>query len=473
VAKTTAFCGIVRKFAAKNEIFHRKRMKKYLYMLCVLLAATMSLTSCLKDDNEEVTLYNDAAITAFTLGALNQYADGKDSVIAKITGSNYKMHIKQTAAATASLPAGYHIFNTDSLPYGTRINSVLCTVTALNSGGIAVKNIDNDQFQWYSSSVGIDFANDSTTRIFRVFSTDGTYHRDYRVQLNVAKRASDNVGWYQVAQDTQLSGFSNMRMLTIDTVLVALGKKSSATEVLASKDYGKTWTKVATLDENAWANAVSNTKKAFTMSGGQLYSTTNGTTWNAESSATVTGLKKLVGLSTKELYAITKDSVMNVSSDGGLTWMADDLSTSLKTDSVKQLLGLDDIAFASFPFIASDSTDYCLLTGNNKTNTVVWRKITRYGGTPKGGKWVNIPTESINDYKLPQAQHSSLVYINDAAIAYGTSATTAYKSVDQGITWRIDTSYALPEAMMAVTKDSHNNVLWAVTANGKVWKGVK
>ena len=47
---------------------------------------------------------------------------------------------------------------------------------------------------------------------------------------------------------------------------------------------------------------------------------------------------------------------MNVSSDGGLTWMADDLSTSLKTDSVKQLLGLDDIAFASVPFIASDST---------------------------------------------------------------------------------------------------------------------
>ena len=81
--------------------------------------------------------------------------------------------------------------------------------------------------------------------------------------------------------------------------------------------------------------------------------------------------------------------------------------------------------------------------------------------------------KTINDYKLPQAQHSSLVYINDAAIAYGTSATTAYKSVDQGITWRIDTSYALPEAMMAVTKDSHNNVLWAVTANGKVWKGVK
>ena len=67
------------------------------------------------------------------------------------------------------------------------------------------------------------------------------YGNDYRVQLNVAKRASDNVGWYQVAQDTQLSGFSNMRMLTIDTVLVALGKKSSATEVLASKDYGKTW----------------------------------------------------------------------------------------------------------------------------------------------------------------------------------------------------------------------------------------
>ena len=448
-------------------------MKKHQYMLCMLLAATMSLTSCLKDGESEVTLYNDAAITTFTLGALNQYAAGTDSVIAKVTGSNYKMHIKQTEEATAKLPAGYHIFNTDSLPFGTRINSVLCNVTAVNSGGIAIKNTTDNYFTPYSSSVGVDFANDSTTRIFRVFATDGSYFRDYRVQLNVAKRNSDKLGWQQIGETNLLTGFSNMKMLTIDTVLIAFGKKNSSTEVIASKDYGKTWTKAATLDANAWQSAVSNGKKAFTISGGQLYSSTDGTTWTVEPGSTASGMKKLVGMSTKELYAISDGCDMQVSEDNGMTWMADELSTSLKNDSVKKLLNLDETAFISFPFIATDSADYCLLTGNDDTKTVVWRKITRYGSSLKGGKWVNIPSESTNYHLLPKTQHSSLIYINDAIVAYGATSTTAYKSLDQGITWRTDANYALPQTMIAITKLSKDNTLWAISADGKVWKGIK
>lgn len=447
-------------------------MKKFHVVRCVLLAAaTMLTTACLKDNDGDTTLYNDAAITSFTLGTLNQYAPNTDSVIAKITGSNYKMIIKQTEQATAELPAGFCIFNPDSLPYGTRINSVICSVSSLNSGGVAIKNTTDDLFQWYSSSEGIDFANDSTTRIFRVFSTDGTYQRDYRVTLNVCKRDSQNIIWQSVGTSPLLAGFANARILALGNVLVVMGEKGTTTEVVISTDGGQSWTAASAapaLDQTAWASAFVMDDMAYVISGGQLYTSTDGSTWTSDASASVGGLKKLIGAGTAELYALTADSVLKVSTDKGKTWADDKLSTSLSADSVKQLLGMTVTSFVCYPFAASDSTDYSLLVGNNGQQTMIWRKICRYGGGDKGGQWVNIPMESINYYQLPVLSRLSMVALNDAVLAYGTDVTP-YQSTDQGITWRSKSTYQLPEQALTVGKDAQN-VLWAVTAEGKVWQ---
>lgn len=89
-------------------------MIKKLFSLLIIVAAMVSLTSCLSDTDVEVTYYDDTAITAFSLGTINRYnhttkTDGTgDSIyVTKIAGSSYKFYIDQVNAL---------IYNPDSLP---------------------------------------------------------------------------------------------------------------------------------------------------------------------------------------------------------------------------------------------------------------------------------------------------------------------------------------------------------------------
>lgn len=468
MVKKHAFCGIVRKFAAKIIIF-TDQMKNFYCVLCLLSMMALLFTSCSTDDDSSTSLYNDAAISEFVIGDLNQYAPGTDSVIAKLTGTNYKMSINQVNADGK----GYTIFNRELLPYGTRIDSVLCTISTVNTSGITVKNIDNDQFQLFSSSTGIDFSQAGHSRIFRIYSSDGTYQRDYTVTLNIKEEADKEFSWQNIADTTLLAGYKHMRILVLDTILVALGEKGTNTEVLLSQDKGKKWQSTAAmLDQTAWESAIVKDSMAYTLSGGNLLSSKDGATWTIDGSANVGSLKQLVGAGTCELFALGKDSTLWASNDNGKNWNTESVSSSLSVDSLKCLTALENISFTCFPFEASDSTDYDLLIGSGKSSTVVWRKISQYGSIGKGGKWVNIPMESINLYQIPQQSRLSLVRTDEGVVlAYG-AGTTAYQTTDQGITWRANATYVLPAEVLTVGAGK-DGILWAVSADGKVWRGTK
>ena len=106
--------------------------------ICFWAVISVMLTSCLSSNDDEVKLYSDAVISSFTLGTLNKYvhlttSEGGDSVIkSTITGSNYTMRIDQVSR---------RIYNADSLPVGTDVSHVVCTVSALNNGLILIKEI--------------------------------------------------------------------------------------------------------------------------------------------------------------------------------------------------------------------------------------------------------------------------------------------------------------------------------------------
>ena len=113
-------------------------MKRKFLAFVVLLAATLSLSSCLSsDDDTNVEYTHDTAITAFSLGSLDRYtktAAGKDTLLkSNVTGSNYKFYIDQ---------ATRQIYNPDSLPCGVRDTAVLATITSKNSSPILLMDID-------------------------------------------------------------------------------------------------------------------------------------------------------------------------------------------------------------------------------------------------------------------------------------------------------------------------------------------
>ncbi len=434
-------------------------MKRFFYVPCLLLAASMLLSSCLKDNSSEVSLYNDAAITAFTLGTMTQ-TDPKTGTKTTLTGSVYKMTIDQIS---------YRIYNRDSLPVGTDVTSVLATLSALNSGGIAIRLLaDTTRYEWYNSSVAIDF---SSPRVFRIFSTDGTYYRDYQVNVNVKKTSSSDY-WTAQSDTTLFGAYTNMRLLALDTMLVALGATTSATEVCLSLDKGKTWTKqVQQFDASAYKNAVVTADSLYVLSNNQLFITKNATTWR--SVANSGGISQLVSAGTKELFALTADHQLKASKTDQLSvWNVEQTDNSLTAEETARLLTLEDISYVRFPYTAIDNTDYILMVGNDGTNTVVWRKISQYDKTDNTGKWINIPAESVNNYLLPKQSPLSLVYAGSVIMAIG-GTTTVYQSTDQGITWRTNTNYALPLAMLSATIDD-DGVLWAISVNegkGKIWRG--
>ena len=185
-------CGNVRKFTPKFEIEYS--MKRIFQVFFSMLVVALAFTSCLKSDNDTVTLYDDIAIMEFKLGTLNRYLHTTSSIhtdsIYKVTysASNYVMNIDQI---------NHKIYNTDSLLVGTDISRVVCTVTTENSGVVYVKSQTSDSLT-YLRSDSIDF---TEPRIFRVYASDGSCSRDYTVSLNVRTVEKGTFYWTETSKE--------------------------------------------------------------------------------------------------------------------------------------------------------------------------------------------------------------------------------------------------------------------------------
>ena len=190
-----------------------------------------------------------------------------------------------------------------------------------------------------------------------------------------------------------------------------------------------------------------------------------------EEKATTAGMKQLIGYGTVEGYALGNDGLLMVSRDNGETWTADSL------DEDPAWLPSENIAFTSWPFADSDSTDYQLMVGaNNQVDNacVVWRKVAEYSKNCLPSKWVMIPTVDQGKYYLPKMDNLSIVLFNGAVLAIGNNKKI-YVSRDQGITWKTNAKYTLPDALgasnLSATTDE-NGYLWLVGKDtGEVWRG--
>jgi hypothetical protein len=178
-----------------NCDIYKELMKKNLYTVVALLALAIGVSSCLgNSDDTEVTAYDDTAIGAFSLLAVNRYVhttstSGGDSVyLSKLTVSQYPFQIDQYQGK---------IYNTDSLPEDCDLKHVLVTATATGySGTIVIKSATSDSLVYYSNADSIDF---STVREFRVYNNVASKYRAYQVQINKKQQpTSTAVVWKQM-----------------------------------------------------------------------------------------------------------------------------------------------------------------------------------------------------------------------------------------------------------------------------------
>lgn len=411
----------------------------------MLLVVAIGVTSCLNSSSSEATLYGEAAITSFNLGNVTRYVhktiNGKDSLVkTTLSATTYKFTIDQIQ---------HQIYNTDSLPIGTDVSRALCVIGSRNNSTVFfVDKTDENILRPYSSLDSVDF---STPRKLEVWSSDMKGHTDYTVKVNVHGQDGSLFVWQKMPVSEVLAQLKDVEAHYWAGTMYLEGRMGDMTQIYRVDDKG-----LVMLDEETTGKLLP------------------------------PGMKRWIGSTSQEVYGLSDDNDLMVSLDGGVTWESDIL------DDDRHLLPVQDIAFVSYPLYYATNTEYALLVGNRSVGdfpddktAMVWRKIVDNDEYTPEGFWSYL--EPAGDMALPRMAHMSLVAYDDGILAIGGedisegvfSAPYAqfYQSRDDGITWKYNNSYQLPDGFdenatsvgMAVDDDDY---LWLFCGGtGQVWRG--
>ncbi|WP_155809222.1 DUF6242 domain-containing protein [Prevotella corporis] len=203
-------------------------MRNKIYSLFAILTASLLLTSCMKDeetDKNNVT-YGDTAITAFSLGTLNQVCHtinkaGGDSIYTTtFKAEAYKFYIDQAQGL---------IYNPDSLPYGTDIAHVLAKTSAKNGGIVSIKSTTDESLKYFSEKDSTDFTN---PRTLIVTSRDGKSYRQYKVTVNAHKQQGDVFSWSTMPASADLEQLDGHKAVAFGGKVFVFGNKDSLTHAI-------------------------------------------------------------------------------------------------------------------------------------------------------------------------------------------------------------------------------------------------
>lgn len=405
-------------------------MTKKLLALVLMATAVLSFSSCLNSDEDEITYYDDTAVTAFSLSTIYRYVHTTSSTGAD---STYKVTQSTTAYPFYIDQVNRTIYNPDSLPVGTDASRVLCSISTKNSGTAVLclrNHAGGDSLVYYRSTDSIDFS--SPVRL-RVYNTTGTAYRDYTITVNVHQQDGNAFSWSAATVDA-LDGMGGRSLVAVDQTMYLMGQQGGSTAVYRLD--GGTWQNTGTtLDAAAWQNAAALNGKLYALSNGNVVSSADGAQWETMTQAG--NIKKIVGASARKLYALTGDGLA-WSADGGRSWTADRLDDS--SDSLPD----GNISLACLPSATNADVSNLVLVGTRGGKTVVWTKVEEPDGATQQQPWLFYPADDYNAHTLPALANLHVVAYGGILLATGDDFATVYVSADEGLTWLPSTTYYMP-----------------------------
>lgn len=453
-------------------------MSKKILSVFVLCAMALSVASCLEDDKEELVYYDDTAVTGFTLGTLNKYvtlkssADSDSIVKSTLDASSYRFSVNNIVGAGDTC----RIYNADSLPVGVDITKVVCTVSTKNSG-LAVwcnKTSDGkDSLSYHSSTDSLDF---TTPRELRVYNTNMSAFRRYRVQLNVHKEHADTFVWRNMATSATLASLQAMKMVCTDNYIYILGSDGTNTKVYVSdRTHFNGFSESNTLmGIDAYKNVAVFNDEVYVL---------DGTTLKCPGKPDVASnvpVTRLIGAGNNRMYGYTANGNVMYSTDGK-TWV------NCNTDGDKALLPTDDINLVAQPTKTNSDTYQLMLIGNvaDSCRASVWGKIEEGLNATYDQPWAMYDIDEKN-FSMPALDNLQTFAYNGKIYAIGGNGINGntdkafgrfYSSKDAGLTWQTDTTLALPgnfasdSASFTFASDKDNYIWIACGGSGQVWRG--
>lgn len=472
------------KFAELCVNLHPKLDKtmsmKQIRTLCTLLATILIMASCAGSNNETI-LYSDAVITSFSLGNLNKYtvtenSDGTTTTTkTTFSASSYKFIIDQVKR---------EIYNNDSLPIGTDVAHVLCSISTVNNGIALFEDLEEpDTYFYYVSSDSIDF---TSPRTVRVMSSDANGYTDYTIKVNVHKEDGDKFVWHQQESSDVVKAMNGLKSLYHNDNIYLFGDLYGKTQIFRIKD-GTQWEIIAQstdFSSDAWKNVAATMDTFFLFDGGVIFKSTDADTWTQVNYQSEQPIKQLIGADSYELYALSTENQIMVSADGGATWKAEN-------NDKPTLLPSEDIAMTNYPVYLADNCEQVVMIGNRAEETgdnyaAVWRKIVDFDNVALGSIWTYMDRGSQEDYILPKRTNYNLLCYDDGLLAFGKASNEGgkpyveiFQSRDNGITWKERKNiYAFPENLDNTAKttissvvDDEGNIWLFCAGTGEVWKG--
>ena len=441
-------------------------MRNKIYTLVGLVLATLMMTSCLKDDDNDDngSSFRDTAITGFTLGQLKVKRDtltksGKDSTFyAKYEAKNLRFYIDQAQGL---------VYNVDSLPYGTDVAHVLATITTKNSGTVTILSQQGDKQTYFSPNDSIDF---TSPRSFRVYSNARDTYRDYKISVNVHKQKGNVFSWVSMQGN---SAFTAMKAVSTKDKIFVFGTDGTQTKgyVTAQND-GNHWALLSqSFSAQAYQSVLVKENKLFILDSGRILSSTDGNAWTQV--GTNTNLKQLVAASSSELFALTTAGSLVRSQDNGATWNVETL------DDNASLLPVSNINYALLINNDADDMSRVLLVGTaaSGNKTVTWTRLS-YKNRPTADDTWNYVENAATKFLLPAYRHLTVVNYDGAALAMGVDNSGKFGSMllsrDTGIVWNSDKDFSYPLNVQpantfTATVDA-DAYIWMISGS-KVWRG--
>lgn len=385
-------------------------MNKYKTLLILCISVLMlTFPSCLNTPVSETEVSDDPSLLSLKFKA-------NDSIL----------HLDE-AVFTIDDDNGL-VYNVDSLPYLTRVDSVIPEFSFASTAA-SLLFVEDDTI-YLTGNDTIDF----TRRPMRLlnYAADGIHSKEYSISVNVHQVNPDLYMWEQMcAQASQREGSAQKMLMKEDIFYFFLG--NGLRNYLYTSANAREWTETGISglpNDIDFRQMQCFDGKFYVVASGMLYVSENGQTWTAQS---VTGVAFVDLLFTfhKALWAVVnigEESNYFAQSADGITW-------NIVAGVPAQFPVAD---YAALAFLSRTNTEKAIVMGGVSSTGETLN--TRWC-TEDGKLWINYSVEQPNFTSLTGA---SILQYDDKLLMFGgvdkdnnSLNGQLFESVDEGLNWTI------------------------------------
>ena len=445
----------------------KRQMKHTIWSIVAVAVAVLSITSCIKDENE-MSSSPECAIISFSVGNITSYVteqqydsegNATDVVVTKtIAGSDIHFNIDHNTG---------HIFTVDSLPKWVDLSRVVPKFTSYGS----VYNLASAEDDFYiyltSGSDSIDFS--KTVNLLCV-ATDGVSRKKYTVDIYKRTTDLDTLQWKFMQSDIRLSGEASI--FVGEDKVIAFDKDGNGSDIYTETyiNGGQEWSLPVAIPVESKSVQLFGGKYYGKGTDGRIYRADDmaAREWSKVSDMTV---ERLLSADSYYLYAYDDNKILATADMQ--TWIAQGTANlNMLPDSYVTTVAHQAKHNANIEHVIMAG-----LSANNADNAVVWYKQSAQGAENQMWSYIQITPD--NTYGLPRLGKLSVTLYEGNLYAIGTedgSYQHIYCSKDNGITWhKLSQQYPLPADLKAedgrAILTAVGSRLWLIQENGKIWQG--